>query len=81
MCTILFDSIHYYDEEHFRKYGYPSSKKTIAQIEYELEEEQRHIDFLYEEHLAEISEEEQCHIDFLYEGYLANLKEGNKNDK
>lgn len=80
MRTIFFENPHY-DEEHFRKYGYPYSEKTIAQIEYEIEEEQRHMDFLYEEHLAEISGEEQRHIDFLYEEYLASLKEGDQNDK
>ena len=79
MCTILFDSIHYYDEE---EYEY---KNTRVSIERELEEEQHMIDQMYEEHLAkiseEISEEEQRYIDYMYEEHLANLKEDNKNDK
>ena len=82
MCTILFDSIHYYDEE---EYEYSSSKNTRVAIERELEEEQHMIDQMHEEHLAkisqEISEEEQRYIDYMYEEHLANLKEGNQNDK
>ena len=81
MCTILFDNLQPLAEEHFEKYGYPSSENTRVAIERELEEEQYMIEQMYKEHPAEISEEEQRHIDFLYEEYLANLKEGYQNDK
>ena len=59
MSTVLFDNLHPLAEEHFDKHGYPSSKNTRVAIERELEEDQRLIDFIYEEYLANLKEDNQ----------------------
>ena len=59
MSTVLFDNLHPLAEEDFEKCGYPSSKNTRVVIEREMEEDQRLIDFLYEEYLANLKESNQ----------------------